>query len=80
MPAEYVEIITTQKSIQEVSQMIQKAKIIVEIQRHPQNILVVDENNIEIPANFVTSTYVDIDETILSKYKIKHWVKPIFGL
>ncbi|WP_298517369.1 hypothetical protein [uncultured Kordia sp.] len=113
MPAEYVKIITQQKSIQEVSQLIQKAKIIVEIQRteqvglsfrifealghhkklittnkdivnydfyHPQNILVVDENNIEIPEDFVTSPYVEIEETILSKYKIENWVKPIFEL
>lgn len=113
MPAEYVEIITTQKSIQEVSELIQKSKIIVEIQRteqvglsfrifealghrkklittnkdivnydfyHPQNILVVDENNIKIPADFVTSPYIEIDEHILSKYKIENWVKPIFKL
>jgi hypothetical protein len=113
MPAEHVEIITTQKSITEVSELIQKAKIIVEIQRteqvglsfrifealghrkklittnkdivnydfyHPQNILVVDENNIEISEDFVTSPYVEIDETILSKYKIENWVKPIFGI
>ncbi|MEM6721141.1 MAG: hypothetical protein AAF611_17560 [Bacteroidota bacterium] len=113
MPTKYVEIITTQKSIEEVSNLIQKAKIIVEIQRteqvglsfrifealghrkklittnndivnydfyHPQNILVVDENNIEIPADFVTSEYIEIDEKILSKYKIKNWVKPIFNL
>lgn len=113
MPAEHVTIITTQKSIQEVSQLIQKAKIIVEIQRteqvglsfrifealghrkklittnkdiinydfyHPQNILVVDEENIEIPESFVTSPYVEIDENILSKYKIENWVRPIFEL
>lgn len=113
MPAEYVEIITTQKSITEVSELIQKAKIIVEIQRteqvglsfrifealghrkklittnkdivnydfyHPQNILVVDENAIEIPKEFVTSPYVEIEEEILSKYKIQNWVQPIFEL
>ncbi|QHI38966.1 hypothetical protein IMCC3317_43660 [Kordia antarctica] len=113
MPAEHVEIITTQKSILEVSELIQKAKIIVEIQRteqvglsfrifealghrkklittnkdivnydfyHSQNILVVDENNIEIPEDFVTSPYMEIDETILSNYKIENWVKPIFGV
>lgn len=112
MPAEYVEIITTQKSITEVSELIQKAKIIVEIQRteqvglsfrifealghrkklittnkdivnydfyHPQNILVVDENNIKITEDFVTSPYLEIDETILSKYKIENWVKSIFN-
>ncbi|MFK7750240.1 MAG: hypothetical protein AB8B65_17750 [Kordia sp.] len=113
MPANHVEIITTQKSIQEVSNLIQKAKIIVEIQRteqiglsfrifealghrkklittnkdivnydfyNPQNILVVDEHAIEIPADFVTSEYVEIDAAILSKYKIENWVKPIFEL
>jgi hypothetical protein len=113
MPAEYVEIITTQKSITEVSELIQKAKIIVEIQRteqvglsfrifealghrkklittnkdivnydfyHPQNILVVDEHTIEIPTDFVTSSYLEIDEKILSKYKIEHWIQPIFEL
>ncbi|EDP97866.1 hypothetical protein U8527_17905 [Kordia algicida OT-1] len=113
MPAEYVEIITTQKSIQEVSELIQKAKIIVEIQRteqvglsfrifealghhkklittnkdivnydfyDPQNILVVDEHTIEIPADFVTSLYKNIDEAILAKYKIENWVKHIFEL
>lgn len=113
MPAEHVEIITTQKSIAEVSELIQKAKIIVEIQRteqvglsfrifealghrkklittnkdivnydfyHPQNILVVDEHNIEIPEDFVTSPYLEIDSVILSKYKVKNWVKPIFGI
>ncbi len=113
MPAEYVDIITTQKSITEVSELIQKAKIIVEIQRteqvglsfrifealghrkklittnkdiinydfyHPQNILVVDEHAIEIPENFVTSPYLEIDEKNLSKYKIDNWVQPIFGI
>ena len=113
MPAEHVEIITTQKSIEEVSKLIQKAKIIVEIQRteqvglsfrifealghrkklittnkdivnydfyHPQNILVVDENHIEIPETFVNSPYVEIEEDILSKYKIENWVQPIFEL
>ena len=113
MPAEHVEIITTQKSITEVSELIQKAKIIVEIQRteqvglsfrifealghrkklittnkdivnydfyHPQNILVVDEHTIEIPEDFVSSPYIEIDEKILSKYKIENWVQSIFGI
>ena len=47
---------------------------------NPQNILVIDENNIEIPEDFVTSPYVDIDETILDKYRLENWVKPIFNL
>jgi hypothetical protein len=113
MPAEYVEIITTQKSIEEVADLIQKSKIIVEIQRteqvglsfrifealghrkklittnkdiinydfyDPKNILVVDENNIEIPEDFVASSYKEIAPEILSKYKIENWVQPIFEL
>lgn len=113
MPAEYVEIITTQKSIADVSRLIQKAKIIVEIQRteqvglsfrifealghrkklittnkdivnydfyDPQNILVVDENNIKIPEEFVTSPYKEIAPEILSKYKIENCIQPIFEL
>jgi len=47
---------------------------------HPQNILVLDVNKIEIPEDFVSLPYVEIPEEILSKYKIENWVKPIFGL
>ncbi len=110
---ENVTLITKQKSIEEVSQLIKKCKIIVEIQReeqiglsfrifealghrkklittnkdvinydfyHPQNILVLDENYIEIPDDFVNSPYMEIDDTILEKYKVGNWVKPIFDL
>jgi hypothetical protein len=111
MPSENVEIITRQKSIDEVSELIKESKIIVEIQRteqvglsfrvfealghrkklittnkdivnydfyHPQNILVLDENRIDIPEDFVNSPYIEIEESILSKYKIDNWVRPIF--
>jgi len=47
---------------------------------NPQNILVIDENNIEIPDDFVNSPYVEIDNVILDKYRVKNWVKPIFEL
>jgi len=113
MSTEYIEPIRTLISIQETSEMIQKSKILLEIQYpkqtglsfrifealghrkklittnkdivnydfyHPQNILVLDESKIEIPEDFVSSPYVEIDEEILSKYKIENWVKPIFGL
>ncbi|RKE92364.1 hypothetical protein [Ichthyenterobacterium magnum] len=112
MPAEHVKIITTQKSITEVSELIKASKIIVEIQRteqvglsfrifealghrkklittnkdivnydfySPQNILVVDEHDIKIPDEFVNSPYVEIEDSILTKYKIEHWVKAIFN-
>ena len=47
---------------------------------NPQNILVIDENNIEIPEAFVNSPYVDIDEAILNKYRVENWVEQIFSL
>ncbi|WP_179020408.1 hypothetical protein [Winogradskyella forsetii] len=113
MLSEHVKIITEQKSIAEVAELIKASKIIVEIQRteqvglsfrifealghrkklittnkdivnydfyNPQNILVIDEHNIEIPDEFVNSRYIEIEETVLSKYKIEHWVQPIFNL
>ena len=45
---------------------------------NPQNILVIDENNISIPDAFVNSPYIEIDDAILSNYRIGNWVKPIF--
>ncbi len=47
---------------------------------NPQNILVIDEDNIEIPEDFVTSTYIDIDDAILNKYSLDNWVKNVFNL
>ncbi len=47
---------------------------------NPQNILVVDENNIKIPAQFVSSPYIEVEESILSKYRVENWVRPIFDL
>ncbi len=111
--SEYLEILETQKGIEEVAALIKKAKILVEIQRteqvglsfrifealghrkklittnkdivnydfyHPQNILVVDENAIEIPDEFVTSPYCELEETILDHYRIRNWVKRVFEL
>lgn len=46
----------------------------------PQNILVIDEHNIDIPEEFVSSPYEDLAPEILDKYRIKNWVKPIFNL
>ena len=47
---------------------------------NPQNILVVDEDNIQIPDDFVTSEYIPIDDNILDQYRLKHWVKRVFEL
>ena len=101
------------RPVKDVSLLIQKAKIILDIQRedqiglsfrvfealghkkklittntdvvnydfyHPQNILVLDLNNIEIPDDFVHSPYVLISDDILDKYKIGNWTKELFKL
>lgn len=47
---------------------------------HPQNILVVDVDNLHIPNEFVESPYFDIDKSILEHYKIDNWVKQIFDI
>ena len=47
---------------------------------HPQNILVIDPQNIKIPKEFVNSPYLEIAPEILSKYKVENWVKPIFEI
>lgn len=108
-----VEIITKQKSISEVSELMKRSKIVVEIQRteqmglsfrvfealghhkklittnndivnydfyNPQNILVIDPENIEIPKKFVSSPYIDVDDSILASYRIEHWVNRVFNL
>lgn len=113
LSSESVAILNKQKSIEEVSELIQKSKIIIEIQRseqtglsfrifealghrkklittnadvvnydfyHPQNILVIDPENIHIPENFVTSPYVEIDDAILAPYRIENWVNRVFEL
>ncbi len=47
---------------------------------NPQNILVVDEDDIQIPESFVTSDYVPIDDEILDHYRLNTWVKRVFDL
>ncbi|RAJ13166.1 hypothetical protein [Olleya aquimaris] len=47
---------------------------------NPQNILVVDPDNVVIPDEFVTTPYVEVPEDILEKYTIEHWVKRVFNL
>lgn len=47
---------------------------------NPQNILVLDEDDIEIPADFVESPYTDPDPQVLDKYRIDNWVERVFEL
>lgn len=45
---------------------------------NPKNILVLDENNIQIPADFLNSDYIPIPKHIYNKYTIDTWVKTVF--
>ena len=47
---------------------------------NPQNILVLDPNNLHIPKYFVESPYVDVPDHILDPYRIDNWVKKVFLL
>ncbi|WGD33966.1 hypothetical protein [Olleya sp. YS] len=47
---------------------------------HPQNILVIDEDNIEIPEDFVTSPYVPVEDEILNQYRLNYWINKVFDL
>lgn len=47
---------------------------------NPQNILVLDPNNLHIPKSFVESPYVDVPDHILDPYHIDNWVKKVFSL
>jgi len=45
---------------------------------NPQNILIIYENNIEIPNSFLSSGYQPVPDDIYQKYTIKTWVKTVF--
>ena len=47
---------------------------------NPNNILVLDENNLQIDAHFFTTTYQPIPDEIYQKYTLSHWVDTIFEL
>lgn len=47
---------------------------------NPNNILVIDENNIYIPEEFVNTDYQEVDNEILDKYRLENWVKNVFEL
>ena len=43
-----------------------------------QNILIIDEQNMSIPKDFLNSAYVPIPDEILAKYTLATWVKTVF--
>lgn len=47
---------------------------------NPNNILVIDENNPEIPTSFLETKYEPIKESIYQEFTINTWVKKVFDL
>jgi hypothetical protein len=47
---------------------------------NPNNILVIEEKNIEIPIDFLETPYEPIPKDIYYKYTIQNWVAIVFGL
>lgn len=47
---------------------------------NPNNILVLDENNLQIDTTFFTTPYQPIPDAIYQKYTLSHWVDTIFEL
>ena len=45
---------------------------------NPQNILIINEQNISIPTDFLTSAYIPIPDDIIKKYTLETWVKTVF--
>jgi len=45
---------------------------------NPNNILVVDRDNIQITEEFMESEYIEIDPCILTKYSAEGWVEDVF--
>ncbi len=45
---------------------------------NPQNILIIDEQNISIPNSFLSAQYVSIPDEIIKKYTLETWVKTVF--
>ena len=45
---------------------------------NPNNILVVDRDDIHITEEFMTSEYIEIDQSILAKYSAEGWINDVF--
>jgi hypothetical protein len=45
---------------------------------NPNNIFVISESNYEVPASFFETDFVEIDNDILSKYKLDNWIFEVF--
>jgi hypothetical protein len=61
-------IITTNKSIEKYDFY------------NPNNILILDKNNINIDSSFLNTPYIPLKENIYNKYTINQWVETVFDL
>lgn len=46
---------------------------------NPNNILVIDEKNINIPDYFLNSEYQKVPESVYNKYTLKNWIKTVIA-
>lgn len=47
---------------------------------NPNNILIVDSKDINIPNDFLNSAYIKLPDYILNKYSLENWIKTIFNI
>lgn len=47
---------------------------------NPNNILILDEENINIPKEFIDSPYEDLPKEIFEKYSLKNWAKQLLEI
>lgn len=47
---------------------------------NPQNILIINENDIKIPEEFLKTPYIPLSEDLFEKYTLQSWVKNIFKI
>lgn len=46
----------------------------------PNNILIIDENNIEISKEFIDSPYEELPKDIYEKYSLENWIKQLLSM
>lgn len=47
---------------------------------NPNNILIIDEKNINVPREFIDSPYEDLPEEIYEKYSLENWIKQLLDV
>ena len=47
---------------------------------HPNNICIVDRENVVVPTEFMASSFIEVDKKIKERYSIKYFVLDVLGL